>query len=399
MSFELTVAIRYLRSRKRNSLARVTAWIALVGIACGVASFLVAQAISRGFQQEMQDKILANTAHITVLRKDGADIWKWKELVEKVKQTEGVAKVQPETYDSALISTDNGFSYAVLRGRESDTETRGHGDAAKSEEETGDEILEVEIGAELAEKVGLKIGDEADVLTVSDNSRSLPKQARVRVHDVFKTGLYDYDSTWIYLSLEDAAKIKHTAKVTATALSVFANDIYTADKIAEKLRGNLGEDYKIIDWQEANRPLFSALSLERTIILLIISLIVFLSALNITTTLALVINERRFDIAILRTCGAKTKSLITIFLLEGLILGATGIFSGVVLGAIVCFVGNYFKLISLPTEVYTISSVPFVLSFGDIVSAISVGFILSFLAAVYPSFAASRVKPMEILRN
>jgi len=164
---------------------------------------------------------------------------------------------------------------------------------------------EAAIGARLAEKLNLKIGDTAEILTLENQTPS-----RIRIAGTFETGLYDYDSTWIYISPEKFARLRGKTEFTPTNLSISVKDIYKTDETAQKIRSELGENFKVVDWQEANRPLFAALSLERRVALAIISLIIFIAALNITTTLALLVNERRFDIAILRTCGARTRGTL-----------------------------------------------------------------------------------------
>ncbi|MDQ3373630.1 MAG: FtsX-like permease family protein, partial [Acidobacteriota bacterium] len=182
-------------------------------------------------------------------------------------------------------------------------------------------------------------------------------------------------------------------------LSVSVKNIFKADKIADRIRAKLGENFKVIDWQEANQPLFAALSLEKRVGLAIFALIIFIAALNITTTLALLVNERKFDIAILRTCGVKTRSLILIFLLEGLFLGFSGTFFGVILGLLGCFLGNYFKIISLSAEVYSLNYIPFHPDTTNVLLIISITYVLCLAAAAYPALRASRVKPLENLRR
>ena len=161
----------------------------------------------------------------------------------------------------------------------------------------------------------------------------------------------------------------------------------------------LGENFQVVDWQEANQPLFAALSLERKVSLAIISLIIFIAALNITTTLALLVNERRFDIAVLRTCGAKSKTLILVFLWEGLLIGIIGIVSGVIVGLLACFFGNYFRLVSLSAEVYSLSYIPFNISFSSVLLIIVTALLICLLATVYPAYRASRMKPLDNLRT
>jgi lipoprotein-releasing system permease protein len=380
MSFEFKLAWKYFRA-KRKSLARFTSFAAVSGIACGVASLIIAQSLARGFQTEMQDKILQNTAHITIFRNDGNEINDFLRLETKLETVENIKEISGTTYENSLIITDNYTSYAVLRAKE-----------ILQSAIRNPQFINVEIGAELAEKMRLKIGDEAEILLTSR------KTSRVKIANIFRTGLYEYDSTWIYLSFADSAKLKDRETSLPTILNVTVADIYDVKRTAESLRENLSDEYKIVDWQEANQPLFAALSLEKKIIFVVILLITLVASLNITTTLVLLVNERRSDIAILRTCGAKTKSLMLMFLIEGAFLGLCGIICGLLLGLILCGLSNYFNLISLNTEVYSLAAVSLNPNAFEILSVVLIAFILSISATIFPAWKASKIKPLENLR-
>jgi lipoprotein-releasing system permease protein len=392
VSFELNLAVKYFRAKKK-SLARFTSFAAVAGIAAGVASLIFAQALSRGFSDEMRDKILANSAHVSVYSNAETEIENWREISESLKNNENITRITPTAFGSAILMSANSTNYAVLRAEGSANENVGE----KNGEIWNFELRTVSIGAELAAKSGLKAGDIADIITIKTDDST--KQTTVRVEGVFRTGIYEYDSTQIIVSPKDFARFHDKRDFAPTHLNVSVKNIYESDAIAAQVRETLGENFRVIDWQEANRPLFAALSLERKVALAIISLIIFIAALNITTTLALLVNERRFDIAILRTCGARSRSLIMIFLLEGLFLAFIGIFSGVVLGLLACFLGNRFKLISLPAEVYSLSYIPLRPDFTNVSIIVFIAFILSLIATAYPAIRASRIKPMENLRN
>ena len=377
MSFELRLAYKYFRAR-RKSLARFTSVVAIVGIAAGVASLIIAQSLARGFSDEMRDKILANTAHVSVLMSDGTEIINFREIAENLKTIENVSAVSPTAYENALLIGANETSYAILKVR-NQTNLKGS---------------QIAVGARLAEKLNLKPGDEAEIATLENQTPS-----RVRVAETFETGLHDYDSTWIYVTPEKFAQMHGRAEFAPSMLNVSVKNIYASDETARAIRALTGENFRVVDWQEANRPLFAALSLERKVALAVIGLIIFIAALNITTTLALLVNERRLDIAILRTCGARTRSLIVIFLLEGLFLGFVGICAGVLLGLAGCVVGNYFKLVSIPAEVYALSYIPLRPEISNILLIVLIAFVLCLAATVYPAFRASRIKPLENLRT
>lgn len=384
MRFEANLALKYFFAR-RKSLARFTSLAAITGIAAGVGSLILAQALARGFADEMQNKIIVNTAHVSIFTNDGAEISEWQTLKIKLETVENVEAISATVYESAAISGTKNTSYAVLRINEN-----------FSENESENQRIEVSIGKELAEKTHLKIGDEAEIITLGGETNA--RTQKVFVKNIFETGLYEYDSTWIYISTADYVRLNKRL-FAPTILSVKVQDIYRADETAEKIRQMVGKKFKVVDWQEANQPLFAALSLERRVALAIISLIIFIAALNITTTLALLVNERRLDIAVLRTCGAKTWQLIFIFLFEGIFLGAIGIFLGTVFGLIGAAAGNYFQIVRLSKEIYSLKYVPFHVTPTTIFLIISVAFLICLAATVYPAYRASRIKPLENFRQ
>ena len=392
MRFESKLAFRYFRAR-RKSLARFTSLAAIVGIAAGVASLILAQALARGFSDEMQNKILANTAHISLFRPDGAESFDWQTIKADVETLENVRDVSATVYENAVIAGTQTTNYAVLRVVASPESQV----PKQSDSPTADQSLKISVGKELAEKTNLKIGDAAEIVLIENESA--PRSRNVVVAEIFQTGLYEYDATWIRLSPENYVRLKESNFFAPTVLSVTVKDIYLANETAGEIRQKLGGEFKVVDWQRANEPLFAALSLERRVAVAIISLIIFVAALNITTTLALLVGERRLDIAVLRTCGARSRQLIFIFLFEGLMLGLAGIGGGLILGLLGCLLGNYFEIVSISKEVYSLSYIPFRPDFKLVALIIFIAFLLCLAATVYPAFKASRIKPLENLRQ
>ncbi|MGH9931440.1 MAG: ABC transporter permease, partial [Pyrinomonadaceae bacterium] len=261
------------------------------------------------------------------------------------------------------------------------------------------DLPSVVLGSELAARTGLRVGDAAELLVSPSGVPSSDwRRGQVRVKGLFRSGLFEYDSTWIYLSLDTAAAFSGEEHV-ASVISIQVRNIYDVKQTAARVRQSLGSSYSTVDWQEANRPLFTALALERRIGIVIIALIILIAALNITTTLILVVMERRRDIAILNTMGATGKSIMSIFVIEGAIVGALGAGAGVLLGAIAIVVANHYQLISLAADVYSISNVPLNLRFRDMALAALVAFALSIVATIYPARAAARIRPAEMLRD
>jgi lipoprotein-releasing system permease protein len=407
MRYELFLALRHLRSRQKRRLARVTAMIAVVGIAVGVAALIVALALANGFRDELQDKILRGTAHLSVMRSDGQSIPDYRELAARVSQVEGVVSATGTTYSGAMLVGPRESAYAVLRGIDGNSKqakedvelglTAGSASPLFETGNTGD-LPAVILGSELAARTGLQAGDAAELVAApSSVSASNWSKRRVRVAGLFRSGLFEYDSTWIYISLERAAAF--SGGPAASVISVQVRNIYEVKQTSAKVRQSLGNSYTAVDWQDANRPLFTALALERRIGIVIIALIILIAALNITTTLILVVTERRRDIAILNALGATGSNIMNIFILEGAIVGVLGAVSGVTLGLIATALANRYQLISLPADVYSISNVPLNPTFRDMGLAALVAIVLSIIATLYPARAAAAIRPVEILRD
>jgi lipoprotein-releasing system permease protein len=412
MPYELFLALRYFRSRRRRRMARITALLAIIGIAFGVASLVVALALANGFRDEMRDKILRGTAHITVRRADGQPLTDYREVIARIGNIPDVTAASPTTYDGAIVSGPNASAYAVLRGIDSGSvsarlelqRTLTNGSLASLFEPSVTENNEprlpnVILGSELAKRTGLQVDDVAEIIPASASLiRKAPIYRHVRVAGIFRSGLFEYDSTWIYLSFDRAAVFAGPDR-PASLISIEVKNVDDVKRVAANVRAALGNGYTTIDWQEANIQLFTALALERRVGMFVIALVILIAALNITTSLALVVVERRSDIAILRTMGATTRSIMAVFVIEGAVIGISGAVVGVALGQAACFVGNRYKLIHLPADVYSIGSVPFNSQLRDVLLAAAVAFLLSLLATVYPAQAAARVRPVEALRE
>src|SRR5712691_8719837 len=409
MPYEVFLALRYLRSRRKHRLARATTLIAVLGIAAGVASLIVALALADGFRDEMRDKILRGTAHVTVMRSDGQPLGNYRQVAAEIANVAGVSAAAGTTYDGAVIVGPKSSAYGVLRGIDqsssqmtneiSATIVRGSLNPVLKRDGDASSLPAVVLGSELATRLGVDVGDTADVISAQPSfSSANSNRRRVRVAGISRSGLFEYDSTWIYVSLETITAFTGDAHA-ASVVSVQVADIYNVKQTAAQIRQQLGGAYVVVDWQEANRPLFTALTLERRIGIMIIALIVFIAALNITTTLILLVMERRRDIAILNAMGATPNGIMTIFVIEGAILGMGGAVAGVLLGAIATLVANGYHLISLPPDVYSISSVPLHLKSYNTIFAALIAFALSVLATIYPARAASRIHAAELLRS
>jgi lipoprotein-releasing system permease protein len=408
MPYEVFLAFRYLRARHKRRLARVTAFAAVFGIGIGVAALIVAFALSNGFRDEMRTKILTGTAHISVLRADSQPLRNQQELIKHLRAIDGVVSAATTTYDGAVAVGPKGSSYAVIRGVDPEAVEfvvpkqwlrEGTFDSLlRNESAAATQLPSVVVGSELAKRLGLVVGDSVQVMVAGVSETSVAKPRRLRVSGIFSSGLFEYDSTWIYLPLETATSFVGESHVAAV-ISVRVDDADQVSAISAKIREALGSGYTTVDWQQANQPLFAALALERRMGLFVIGLIIAIGALNITTMLILVVVERRRDIAILGALGATRNGVMRLFIIEGAVVGALGALAGVVLGLIGCLLGNSFKIVSLPADVYSISHVPFNAHLSEVLVAALIAFALSVLATIYPARAASRFRPVETLRE
>jgi lipoprotein-releasing system permease protein len=398
MPYEVFLALRYLRSRHKRPLARFTSIAAVLGIGMGVAALIVAFALSNGFRDEMREKILQGTSHISLLRADGQPIDNYSELANRLRQVDGVVTATPTTYDGAIARGPKDSGYAVIRGIENDP-----GQSTQVRQWITDGSLgplfetstepNALIGTELATRIGVHTGEVFSVIPATGGETH-----RLRTAGIFRSGLFEYDSTWIYVAFDTATALagdNHAASV----MSIQVRDPDNVKQVAANVSNTLGNSYTLVDWQQANQPLFAALALERRMGLFIIGLIIAIAALNITTMLILVVVERRRDIAILNALGATRTGVMLLFVIEGAVVGAIGAIGGVVVGLIACFIGNYYKLVSLPADVYSISNVPLITRPTEMLLAALIAFALSVLATIYPARAASRLRPVEALRD
>jgi lipoprotein-releasing system permease protein len=381
----------------------VTALMAILGIAIGVAALIVALALANGFRDEMRAKILQGTAHLSVLRSDGQPIEDHAALAQRLRQIDGVVKATATTYDGALVRGPKGSSYGVLRGIEPEQTTQAEKWVVEdSFQELFKPLAMYEttvpkaiVGADLATRLGVAKGSWIEVLPANTSNSNAMR--RVIVAGIFRSGLFEYDSTWIYVSLDTAETFARNH--AASVMSVQVRDPNQVKQVAANVLQTLGNGYTTVDWQQANQPLFTALALERRMVVFIIGLIIAIAALNITTMLILVVVERRRDIAILSTLGATRSGVMLVFVIEGAVVGAIGAIAGVGLGVVLCFIGNHYKLVSLPADVYSISNVPLNANLREALFAALIAFGLSVLATIYPARNAARMRPVEVLRD
>jgi lipoprotein-releasing system permease protein len=425
MQFELFVAARYLRAKRRQAVIGIITVISIIGVAAGVASLIIALAINNGFRQDLQDRLLGSTSHINLLRVESDGIRNWQALLSRLQKQPHVVAGAPAIYEQVLISRGAHAQGGVLKGINPQDErkvsdllgsvTKGSADALDehspqnatgsppNQDESGPTLATpppIILGKDMADQLGAPVGS---LVTVTSPQGELtpfgivPKYKRFKVAGVFTSGFYDYDSNWAFIRLSDAQKLFDLGDVVSV-LEFKVDDIYKAPEIAQKLEAEAGKGFMSTNWMEQNRALFRALRLERVVTFITIGLIVFVAALNILISLMMMVMEKTRDIAVLVSMGAKRRQIRRIFIYQGLLIGVIGTVLGLIAGYALSWAGGHYHLVSLSAEVYSIDYVPFAPRPWDglLVAIVAIG--ISFIATLYPSWSAASVLPAEALR-
>jgi len=426
MSYELFIALRYLRAKRRQTAVSVITAIAVAGITLGVAALIVAQALITGFRADVQDKILQGTAHLNLLKKDNSGIENYRELVERVRAAPGVNAASATIYAQVLLDANDRQEYAVLKGVDPDSPREANevfstvieGDPGQlksaparqspgqnsTEQEPPEQELEgIILGKQLAQALALRINDI--VTAISSHARLTPaglqprpRYTRFRVAGIFSSGLYEYDAKWAYIALAAAQNVSASA-ASAGVIQMKVADIYAVNEIGERVRAIAGPDFVTNNWQELNRPLFAALQLQQRVVQVFFALLIAIAALNIITTLTMMVIEKSRDIAILRAQGSTPRSIRRIFMLQGLIIGLVGASSGLLLGLAASWLANHYQLISIPAEIYSVSHITLKVKSIDCAGVATLAVIICLLATIYPARTAAKLTPVEALRH
>ncbi len=412
MRFELFVAVRYLRAKRRQAVVGVITVISIVGVAAGVASLIIALAITNGMRRDLQDRLLGSTAHVQLMRVASDGIRDWRSLTARLQQLPHVKAAAPGLYEQVLVSRGARSSGALIEGIIPEQERRVSdllsnvtlGSAAALDPQprsNQDQALPpIVIGHDLADTIDAKVGSTVLITSPQGELTPLgliPKFQRYRVAGIFHTGFYQYDSTMAFTSLADAQRLFGEPDVVSI-ISFKVDDLDRADQIGRAIEQAAGPGFLTTNWMEQNRPLFRALQLEQIVTFIVIGLIVCVAALNILTALTMMVMEKTRDIAVLMSFGVKPRQIRTIFLLQGLLIGVTGTLLGLIAGYTLSWVGGHYHFIHLSAEVYSIDYLPFAARWTDGVIVAAVSLAVSLLATLYPSRSAARVLPAEALR-
>jgi lipoprotein-releasing system permease protein len=407
MRFEIFVALRYLKAKRRQSVISVVTLISIVGVMAGVCALVVALAINNGFREELEKSLLGATANINLLRSKNDGIKDYEALSARLSRLPHVAACAPALYGEVLASFHSRAQGVVLKGVDPQREIHVGDLLLRLREGTLEGLSQafvdadpIILGKELAKSLGVYVGDTIFITSPQGYLTPLevvPKFRHFRVVGVFDSGFYDFDATWAFTNLPAAQRLFDLADV-ASVLEFKIDNIYQASSVAEQIRGAAGKGFETTTWMEQNHSLLSALRLERLVTILTIGLIVVVAALNIFITLAMMVMEKNRDIAVLMSMGARKKQVWAVFTLHGLLIGAFGSLLGLILGYGTSWLGGRYKLIPLQADVYALASVPFHARPWDGVWITLAALGISFLATLYPSLAAAKLDPVEILR-
>jgi lipoprotein-releasing system permease protein len=445
MRFELFIATRYLRAKRRQAFIGIITGISIAGVAAGVASLIVALAINNGFRQDLQDRLIGSSSHISLLRIADDGIKDWSPLLDRLSKQPHVVAAAPAIFEQVLISRGPRARGAVLKGMipayerkvgdllstvkegsaaaldEAEPEQDRVGTAASAvpgAPATGTSATEASpdslgpirarvaamppiiLGKDMADNLGATVGSV--VLVTSPQGEltpfgMVPKYSRFRVAGIFNSGFYDYDSSWAFARLSDAQRLFGLGDLISV-IEFKVDDIYAADRVAQQLEGAAGTGFMTTNWKEQNKALFHALNMERLVTYITVGLIVFVAALNILISLIMMVMEKTKDIAVLMSMGTRKSQVRNIFIAQGVLIGVIGTAIGLLLGYAISYAGGHYHLISLSPEVYSIDYVPFAPRLKDGIWVVLVAVGISFIATLYPSWSAGKTLPAEALR-
>jgi len=425
MGYEFFISKRYLKAKRKQVFVSIITFISILGIFLGVAALIIVLAVMNGFEKDLRTKILGIKSHIEVMADVNGSMRNYQEVRKIIAGVEGVVASTPFIYSQAMIRSGNSVSGVVIRGL--DTKSASQviklGKMREGEIEYLDKIppgiLEkiprenvhfggIVIGKEMARNFGIFLLDTITIISpvgISTPMGMMPRMSKFIVVGIFESGFYEYDSTLAFLSLKNAQDFLQMGD-TVTGIDIVVDDIYKADVIAHNIQSKLGFPFWANNWMQTNRNLFAALKLERRVMFIILSLIVLVAAFNIISALIMIVMEKNKDIAILKSMGATSFSIMKIFIYQGLVAGLIGTFLGCIAGLAVAlnlqkvslFVEKVFNFQILPGDVYYLSELPSQVNYLDVVIIVVGTMLICFLSTIYPSLRASRLDPAEALR-
>jgi lipoprotein-releasing system permease protein len=399
--FEFFIARRYLRSRQGKGLSGI-AWIGIGGVFVGVSATLIVLSVMNGFHQELRTRILGVTPHIIVSRVFNDPIDNYDSLAEIVRHTPGVQDVAPFILTKTMVHSRSSSDGVVVRGiiaeeEEKIVELSRHMTQGRFEFSNNGLVL----GNELAQNLGVVVGDTLSLVSPLEGTSTplgmLPRSRKFRVAGIFDAGMYEYNTTLVYLSLEELQQFLNMGS-TVTGLEVRVNDVDQSERLAREITERLGYTYRATDWVTRNHNLFTALRLEKVVTFIVLVLIVLVAAFNIAGMLIMMVMRKTREIGILRAMGARQRNIMRVFSAVGLLIGVIGTASGVLVGAGVSLLLNRYQFVHLPGDVYFIKNLPVRMLPNDFLLVSGIAILISFVATLYPAVKAANMQPVDAIR-
>ena len=401
MAYELFIAKRYLTARKKSKFISIITLISVGGVLVGVAALVIVLSVMNGFETEVRSRIIGTTSHITVFSMEEEGMEDYTQVISQVEGMKGVVAASPFVFAKAAIASAKASDGIAVRGVLPQRELRVTriGESIKS----GAFDLQggICLGTDLAEGLGVSVGDRVNLFSIGKEGLSpglaVPKITKFEVTGIFETGMYEYDSQLALISLDKAQKLFNLGN-RVSGVEVKVKNYYQAGKIADALDHLLGFPYYAVDWMHLHKNLFSWMKIEKWSMFLILCLIILVAAFNIISTLIMVVMEKTKEIGILKSMGATSQGIRRIFLFEGLVVGGVGATLGSGIGYALCWAQETFKIISLPSQIYFINSLPIDMHPLDFVAVALASLAICTAASLYPAYKAARLIPVEAIR-
>ncbi len=399
MRFESFVAKRYLMSQSKGVFSLITTLIGVLGVAVGVAALITTLAVMSGFHNDIKKHVIGAQSHIMIFGKmpDG----RYQQVQKQLETIPQIVASAPTVYGQAILSYAQTSHGVLVRGldpeQEKNTNTLISSLTEGSFNATDETLPPLVLGSELAENMGLDVGDDVVLVSPQGLAGGLPKMKKFKVTGILKTGYYEFDNTIVYTDLKNSSDFLGL-KGAVTGLNVKIKNLDKADEVSTQISNVIGHQYTVKTYAQINQTLYAALKLEKTVMSIILFLIIIVAALNITSNLILFGTEKLRDIGILRTLGASPAQIRHIFLLEGLFIATAGVVLGLILALVLCFIIKNTNIVQLPGDIYYLTKVPVSLQFFDVLFVVLGSYLVCFLSALYPAYKASKINPVDAVR-
>jgi lipoprotein-releasing system permease protein len=409
--YELFIGLRYTRAKRRNHFISFISLISMLGMALGVMALIVVLSVMNGFQKEIRERMLGASPHLEVVA-DGGRMNDWQPVLAQVARHPQVLASAPYVVGQGMLSFGQSVQGVMVRGIDPALETAITDLSNKIKAGSLDDLRSTEfgivLGSDLARALGVRVGEKVMLIAPQGSitpAGMVPRLKQFRVVGIFEIGMAPYDSTLALININDAQKLFQLGDAV-TGISTRLRDIDAAPRVARELQNRLPPDLYANDWTHQNSNYFRAVQMEKKMMFIILSLIVAVAAFNIVSTLVMAVTDKQADIAILRTLGASPRSIMKIFIVQGVVIGLTGTLLGGIggialalnLDVVVPFIEHLFGVQFLAKDVYFISELPSDLRYHEVLVVTGLSFLISLLATLYPSYRASQTQPAEALR-